>query len=91
MREEWKRASQGLVLQFDGGGEMKWIVGMVAGMVGNVVAGSGGSCKQEDSRHQSQWFHNSIATMWFSPCIYLADSLPYYNIFQICIDCCLAV
>jgi hypothetical protein len=46
-------ASQGLILHFDGGGERKGIVGIVAGMVGiegivvgmvgNGVAGSGGS------------------------------------------------
>jgi hypothetical protein len=46
-------ASQGFVLQFDGGGARKGIVGIVAGMVGiegivvgmvgNEVAGRGGS------------------------------------------------
>jgi hypothetical protein len=46
-------ASRGLVVHFDGGGERKGIVGIVAGMVGiegivvgmvgNGVAGSGGS------------------------------------------------
>jgi hypothetical protein len=53
-KEEWKYAApQGLVVQFDGGGEKKGIVGIVVGMVGiegivvgmvgNGVAGRGGS------------------------------------------------